>query len=186
MVKRASCIGMLALALAITACTTTPTAEDYDHTVNFSSYSTFAFMQRARPQVDDLVATRIQDAIKADLTRRNYSLVSNPDIADFVVDFTIGPQERTDTRSYPSQYQETWLRGRPSWGQHYWGIGVDLQEYRQGILSIDVFDNRSHRPVWHGWSRKELPQHNPSDPTKAVQQTAVAVLAWFPPDRRHP
>ena len=186
MANRATCLGMLSLSLAITGCTTTPTAEDYDHTVNFSNYSTFAFMRRGRPQVEDPVATHIEDTIKADLTRRNYSLVSNPDIADFVVDFTIGAQERTDTQSYSQQYQGNWFRGRPWWGQHYWGDGIDLHDYRQGTLSIDVFDTRSRMPVWHGWSRKELPQHDSSDSDQPVRETVLAVLAWFPPARFHP
>jgi hypothetical protein len=186
MANRATCLGMLSLSLAITGCTTTPTAEDYDHTVNFSNYSTFAFMRRERPQVEDPVATHIEDTIKADLTRRNYSLVSNPDIADFVVDFTIGAQERTDTQSYSQQYQGNWFRGCPWWGQHYWGDGIDLQDYRQGTLSIDVFDTRSRMPVWHGWSRKELPQHDSSDSDQPVRETVLAVLAWFPPVRLHP
>jgi hypothetical protein len=142
----------IALCVTLAACVTLPTAEDYDHTVNFSSYSTFAFAQRQRPEVSDLVAAHIEAAIEADLIRRNYRLVSDADTADFIVDFTTSAQERAGT----------------------------------GALSIDVLDQRTHRTIWHGWSTKPLPEGSPADSAKPAQQTAVAVLAWFPPGRLHP
>jgi hypothetical protein len=38
----------------------------------------------------------------------------------------------------------------------YWGDEVDVHQYREGTLSVDVFDARSHRAVWHGWATKKL------------------------------
>ena len=41
------------------------------------------------------------------------------------------------------------------WGRPYWGRDVDVRQYREGTLSIDLFDVRTHRPVWHDWAKKE-------------------------------
>lgn len=95
--KRTTRVSVLALSIATAACTTT--GENYDHAVDFSRYSTFAFVQRQRAEVEGPVTARIEGAIRADLTRRNFRLVSDPGRADFVVDFTVVSQERTDAPS---------------------------------------------------------------------------------------
>jgi hypothetical protein len=153
MTNRITRLGALVLATVTTACTTiAPTAEDYDHAVDFSRYSTFAFVRHQAPAMPDPVVTRIEHAIEADLTRRNYRLASNPDMADFTVDFTLGAPGRPDSRS----------------------------------VSIDVLDQRSRKTIWHGWSKKDLPEADPTGSQEPLQQTVVAVLAWFPPGRLHP
>ena len=153
MANRITRLGTLVLSIVATACTTiAPTGEDYDHAVDFSHYSTFAFVQHQTPAIPDPVVTSIENAIVADLTRRNHHLVSNPDVAGFTVDFTLGAPGRPDSSP----------------------------------LSIDVLDQRSHKTIWHDWSKQDLPEGDPTGSQEPLQHTVVAVLAWFPPGRLHP
>ncbi len=115
------------LLLLVAGCSTVHSASDYDNTAKFTGYTTFALKGR-QP------ASPISAAIQAELQRKGFELVSDPESADFVVDFTQGATARA------------------------------------GVLSIDFFDQRTHRPVWHGWSKEEY-----------SQQTVRDILSWFPP-----
>jgi hypothetical protein len=58
---------------------------------------------------------------------------------------------------------------------------VDVRQYREGTLSVDVFDAHTHRPVWHGWAKKELTRSDMQNSTQAINNAVQAVLAKFPP-----
>ncbi len=158
---------------------------DFDRAANFTSYHTFAWMPpRTHPyeSPNALVVQRAHDAIQAALIAKGYQLADDPAAADFVVDFTIGSRERADIRSYPAPYAGPWF-GRYSywWGSPYWGSEVDVRQYREGTLSIDIFDAHTHRPVWHGWAHKELTHADIERSAGSIRQAVDSVLARFPP-----
>jgi len=158
---------------------------DYDRSATFRDYHTFAVMQREHRGLENplnpLVAARVEDAIRADLRERGYVEASDPRVADFIVDFTVGSRERTDITTYPDPYAG-WGWGRPrSWGGPYWGDSVDVHEYREEILSVDVFDGQSHRPVWHGWAKKERSDEDIEHSAGPLQRAVATLLAKFPP-----
>jgi hypothetical protein len=181
------CVLALTLAAALIGCATLQVGSDHDPTATFANYHSFTLMKRAHHGRDGitnpLVAQRTDDAIKAELTRRGYSLAADPAAADFTVDFTIGSQERTDINSYPDPYVgPAWGWGRRGWwGDPYWGDTVDVRQYREGTLSIDIFDAHGHRPVWHGWARKELSRSDIEHSEEPIRKAVQAVLAKFPP-----
>ena len=153
---------------------------DYDPTTTFRNYHTFTLMQREHPGIDNpLVAARVADAIRTDLREKGYAEVSDPEGADFSVDFTIGAKERTDITSYPQPYGGWGWRG--GWGGPYWGDALDVHQYQEGTLSVDVFDVHSHRPVWHGWAKKEISEQDIAHSAEPVRRAVAAVLAKFPP-----
>jgi Domain of unknown function (DUF4136) len=120
---------------------------------------------------------RAHDAIQSALTTKGYALVSDPAVADFVVDFTIGSRERTDVRSCPTPYGGPWMRGGGYWwGAPYWGV-------KSMCVSIarEIFDARTHRPVWHGWARKDLTRSDIEHSAGSIRQAVDSILAGFPP-----
>jgi Domain of unknown function (DUF4136) len=173
-----------AFALLLCACSTLRVGSDHDPGANFSTYKTFTLMQRPHTGVNNpLVPVRVSDAIKADLLGKGYVLATEPATADFTVDFTLGVQERTDVDAYPEPYAARgWGWGtRGWWGGPYWGTAVDVRQYREGTLSVDIFDAHSHRPVWHGWAKKELTRSDIDNSTQTIQNAVASVLAKFPP-----
>jgi hypothetical protein len=175
-----------ALATLAAACSTMQVGSDFDKGAEFSGYHSFTIMQREhRGTHNPLVATRTEDAIRQQLQQQGYVQAADPLAADFTVDFTIGSQERTDIDSYPGMYAGGgWGWGRRGWwGGPYWGPDVDVRQYREGTLSIDMFDAHSHRPVWHGWAKKELTQKDIDQSEQPIQRAVAAVLARFPPGR---
>jgi hypothetical protein len=161
------------LALLLAACATKPEIRsDYDRSANFATYHTFTIMQRQHPGIQDpLVAIHVEEAITQELQRRGYVLVADSTTADFTVDFTLGTKDRIAINSYPGPYA----------GPLFWGSGIDVHQYSEGTLSIDVFDQRTERPVWHGSAQKELVHKDLDQPSAATREAVSSVLARFPP-----
>jgi hypothetical protein len=181
-------LGLGVLALLAMACETLQVSSDYDRAASFAGYHSFALVPREHPQVSNpLVVQRTQDAIKAYLTSRGYEYVTDPAKATFAVDFTLGSQERIDVQSYPQPWGGAWVGpgwyGSPGWwGGPYWGNGIDVRQYTEGTLSIDVFDGKTHRPVWHGRATKTLSSSDTGS-EEQIQHAVASVLEKFPPNR---
>lgn len=174
---------LLAIVSGLSACETLRVGSDYDHAASFSNYHSFTWLPREDYGVrNPLVVERARDAIQSGLERKGYILASDPADADFAVDFTIGARERTSVRTYPAPYAGPWYWYGPHWwGYPYWGTGVDVQQYREGVLAVDVFDAKSHRPVWHGWATKPLTRADMERSRQSIREAVDAVLAKFPP-----
>jgi hypothetical protein len=172
-----------ALLVAVVGCASLRVGSDYDRRASFAGYHSFTWLPRAHSRTrNPLTVQRARDAIQVELIRKGYTLASDAASADFAVDFTIGSRARMDVHAYPAPYFGSWYVGGPGWwGYPYWGSQIDVREYREGTLSIDVFDARSRRPVWHGWAKKELSQSDLERSEKPIREAVEAVLMKFPP-----
>ncbi len=174
-------LAWLTVVIVLTACAALRVGSDYDHSASFAAYHSFTWLARERHgSANPLVVQRAHDAIQAELTQKGFASASDAAAADFAVDFTIGAQERTEARSYPAPYTGWW--GYPDWwGYPYWGSQVDVRQYREGTLAIDIFDARTRRPIWHGWAKKELTRSDIERSEAPIRAAVHAVLLGFPP-----
>ena len=176
--------GLLSLAwggLLLQSCATIRVGSDFDRSATFSGYHTFSLMAREHHgSHNPLIVQRAKDAIQAELINKGYLYVSDSVTADFMVDFTIGARDRMDVESYPAPYGGVYW-SYPGWWGPYWGATVDVRTYREGTLSIDIFDAHSHRPVWHGWAKKELTSSDMKHSESPIRAAVESVLAHFPP-----
>jgi len=172
-----------AIALMLGACVSQRNWMDYDESAMFSGYHTFAWMPREHhASRDALVAARARGAIEAELVSKGYTHVPDPQDADFIIDYTIGPRDRVDPQWYPHPYFVPDLTVYSEWwGYRYWGLQIDLHQYREGTLALDVFDPVSRMPVWHGGAGKELTSSHKASSEASIRAVAQAVLQSFPP-----
>lgn len=172
-----------AVVLGLSACETLRVGSDYDRATDFAGYHSFTWLPRENYGVrDPLVVEGTRDAIKARLEQQGYTYANDPENADFAVDFTVGARLRTNIRTYPTPYGGPWYWYGPRWwGYPYWGTGIDVHQYREGVLAIDAFDAKTHRPVWHGWAKKPLTRKDMEDSGQSIREAVDAVLAKFPP-----
>lgn len=148
---------------------------------DFSGYRSYAWIaedplirpQGTEPQISALTARRIREAIEAELLAKGYTSVAAPAEADFVVAYTVGTRDRIDATSYPVPYRGPW---RWSW----YATATDLRVYREGTLSIDIFDGATKQPVWHGRARKQVTGSDVSDPGPVIKRGVEAILKKFP------
>ncbi len=176
---------LVALAFLVSACATIQTGSHYDETTNFGEYQSFSWIDEdpyitgeAATLVSPLAQQQIKDAIHSQLEQRGYVYSQDRGNADFVVSYTVGTREKIRVDSYPVQY-------RGSWGWHvpysyYTYRDVSAHTYTKGTLGVDIFDNESAKPVWHGWAEKTVTQSDRQDPTESIEEGVKLLFADFP------
>jgi hypothetical protein len=178
-------LSLTAFALMLSGCASRlETHSDHDPKQNFSGYHTFAWMAEqpmiAPPEdiarVSPLNRRRIEESIEKELARKGFMRVQERNSADFVVSYTVGARERLDVQSYPVPYRGPWF-----WGYPYFGHDVDVTMYREGTIAIDVFDGKTHQPVWHGWGTKRIDDRDVKHAGELIPPAVAAVLEPFPP-----
>jgi len=176
-------IRALAPLLLLAACATMSVTSDKYPQADFSGYRTFAWIAadplirpRNGQEISALTSRRIREAIESELAGKGYREVNDPAGANFVVAFTVGTRDRLDAESYPAPFRGPWL-----WG--WYGNETDLRVYREGTLSIDIFDGATHQPVWHGRARKEITGSDVKDPEPVIKRAVTAILGKFPTRR---
>jgi hypothetical protein len=164
--------------LALAACSTDTKpriASDYDKSTQFANFHKFTVLVRPHPSMNSspLVEQRTYDAIREGLSAKGFTYVSDVAEADFAVDFSVGAQDRLDVQSYPSHWGP--------WGPGAWGNEIDVHQYQEGTLAIDMFDVRSRKAVWHGSAKKELSRSELEHSEAPIREAVNGVLAGFPP-----
>lgn len=176
---------VLILAAALGACATSlDTHVDHDPRQVFTAYHTYAWIRddpqiRAAGsdyQVSALNRRRVVEAVDAELAAKGFAKVMNRESADFTVAYTIGARDKIDAQSYPAPYDGRW-----NWGRRYFGQEVNIQSYVEDTLAIDIFDRRSHQPVWHGWAKKRVTAEDKERAEEQINAAVKTLLKDFPP-----
>ena len=159
---------VLSAALLVSACAYGPTVRtDFDPAANFHAYRTYSWVDTAVPQgMNPLMFARVRASIDQALAARGYTQ-ANP--SDFAISFTIGERDRIQVYDYGPFY--------PGWGSPYSSIDVD--QYTERSVVIDIYDAQSRRPIWHGVG-SDREYRDKIDYAK-LDRAVVAALAHFPP-----
>jgi hypothetical protein len=167
----------IAAALLLSACETTPrVTTDFDPNANFSNYRTFEWANSAAPQGGNpLIFERVKSSVERSLAAKSFTTSSTP---DFAVGITLGARDRVETTNWGPYLYPGYGRGfGRGWAYPY--SSVDVRTVTDGTLSIDIFDARTKKPVWHGHAVKQI---SGSKIDQALIDEAVdAALANFPP-----
>ncbi len=177
--------------LFLTSCATTMTATtDFDPSVDFSAYQTFAWIDpnplisaiTQRP-LSPLVVQRLKADSRELLTAQGLRFVEDPTEADLAVAFTIGSREGLRITSYPTRSFQSGRRGRRDyrWGGYWNNNTVRARQYTEGQLAVDLFDVEQARPVWHGTTASRITRSDRESPDELIRQALEAILAKFPP-----
>lgn len=185
------CLSILFIVALLSSCASQiKPAVDYDPSARFSDYKSFAFIgehplilgQTSRP-VSPLTEGRIMKDIENILAARGFRRLADPESADMAISFTLGSRDEIRVDSYPEPYRAGYGRWGGGWGGAYYSYGnrVDVSSYTQGILSIDIYDVREHRPVWHGRATKKITDSVIQNPGPVITEVVSAILSTFPP-----
>lgn len=180
-------IVLFALVAVMAGCVSTQQARvDFDRNseISTSHYKTFAWLNEnkvlAEPvDANPVLKVRIDNAIEQAFIAKGYELVSDAEKADFTISYTMGSRDKVKVDSLPSSYRRGFF-----WGHGYYGglvINNDnhVKNYTEGKLAIDVYDVKSHQPVWHGWAVKRIKSSEQDNPSKAIKTVVEQVVAQF-------
>ncbi len=59
------------------------------------------------------------------------------------------------------------------------GSETSVRQYTEGKLAIDIYDVKSHQPVWHGWATKRLTSEDKEAPSAAWNNIVIKVINQF-------
>jgi len=128
------------------------TAHDFDPDANFSRYKTYAWIQegpligpsagKVTPgYISPIDDQRIRAAVGSELAAKGYGKAASLEGADFIVSYSIGTEEKTRVRENPGR-SSVYYPGY-GYGGWYGGSTVSVQQYTEGTLAIEFWDNRS-------------------------------------------
>jgi uncharacterized protein DUF4136 len=174
--KRILVAGVVFLALSAVAIAV-DTKTDYDHSVDFSKYRTFAW-KAATPEnngvvTNSLVLSRIHDSVAEEL--RSKGLTENRTNPDFYVVTHVGAENLQDIDYWP-----------PFGGWRHWswmGPDVIVQRYVEGTIILDMVDAGTNRLIWRSVSTETASDLVEVQSEKKVDKMVESALKHFPPER---
>jgi hypothetical protein len=162
------------LALLAAACSSVSTSHDYDLAYDFGKLKRYQWAKRTgADEGNPLIVQRVRAAVDAQLAAKGYARADSG--ADFLVAAYTGRQSRIQVTD--------WGYGYGPYGRWYGGP-VDVYEYEEGSLILDVVDAPSKKLVWRGAATAIIdPDATPEERTKRINEAIAKVLAKFPPSK---
>jgi hypothetical protein len=159
MIRRGLVIALVAGLLAVPALAKPKVSADTTPGANFAAYRTFAIVNVLPPPgMNPVVYERIRQGVEQGLAGKGYS---KADPGDLSVIITVGGRDKIDVQT---------------WGP--FGRDVDVRQYTEGQLSVDVFDTKTRQPLWHGQATGTV---NPQKLNAQKIEAGVAdIMARFP------
>jgi Domain of unknown function (DUF4136) len=169
----------LLVAAPVGGCASPEIGYDFDRSVNFSAYQSYAWIPGAQEATGDrrldssLIDARIRSAIDAQLRSKGYAATANGK-PQFFVAYHIGMKDL--------------LKGSST--QNYIGDRAhgtyttlsDIQQYKEGTLLIDIVDAESKQLVWQASALAKVEEGlTPKERDERINGIVRAMLSHFPP-----
>jgi hypothetical protein len=171
---------VLGLFLVAVGCSPIKVSLDYDPTAPFNSYATFDWLDD-RPNLSDRFRTAagpdsvfnkcMRETVSDALAARRITIDEvDP---DFLVVYYLGQNEEIDVKRYGYEYSG-------SYGG--WGGAIDVTEYREGTLVLDLIDAKTMVLVWRATAqRTQLKNSTPDDTRVRIREAVKKMFAAYPP-----
>lgn len=167
---------LLIMVLVVTSCSGIRVTTDYDTKVDFKGYKTFAFYKKGidEAKISDLDKKRIMRAIERELLAKGMKKSENPDA---LVSLFTKSRERVDVNDsfyggFYGGYYYPW----------YYGTPVQVSQYTEGTLFIDIIDAKQKDLVWQGIGTGALSIRNMERKIERINEFVKEIMAKYPPD----
>lgn len=144
------------VATLLAGCASKPTIKtDYDHSIDFSQYKTYAFfnpMGIENPNYSSIYGSIFRAAISKEMESRGYTKSDNPDL---LINVSGRLQDKTKVTTTSDPYMAGsyygYRRGRyGAWGGYGYGTTTHVSNYTEGTVNVDMVDRVQKRMVWEG------------------------------------
>lgn len=161
--------------LLFASCSSVQVASDYDTTVNFNNYNSYAFFKPGvdKAEISDLDKKRILRALDAEMSLKGMQKSSNPDL---LISFFTKAKERVNV------YQNHYGWGRPwGWGWGHLGSGATVSKTTEGTLYVDIIDAKTNELVWQGIGTAPL-ERTMEKKEQRIKEIVKKILEKYPPE----
>lgn len=185
-------VGMLLSLLLVTGCATGPqvrsaSAPDLD-LASFRSFSFYPELSTDRAGVHTLISQQLVFSTRREMEVRGFSYVEDPAQADLLINFHLDVAEQLRVINSPNHWRGSsfWDHRRgfydPWWGHSQWPAhsSVDVIQYTQGTLSVDVIQANRNMLVWEGVATQQITQRTLNDMGPALDNAVHKLFERFP------
>ncbi len=184
-------IGLLAAAL-ISGCATGPQIQAQAAPgVNLGAYRTFSFFENLstnRAGFHTLVSQQLMFSTRREMEVRGFQFVPDPADAELLINFHTQVSEQVRVRSTPDPWvnQSFWNHrrgfydpwpGHRGWPSH---SRVEVDQFSEGRLSVDLVDASRQMLVWEGVASKRLTQRTMNELGPALDDAVHRMFRQFP------
>ena len=168
------------LLVAVSGCSSLSVNYDYDQDAHWSKYRTYGWMETPErdsnptaPLADSgLLGQRIRNSINLVMADRRISTSNDPDL---LVIYHLGSQEKIQVTDWGYRYSD-----------YYWGYGgrqIDVYQFTEGSLVIDLVDAETQNLVWRGTGTKVIDQSqkSPEEMQDRANKIIRKIMESFPP-----
>lgn len=180
--KLTTAAAMLAV-VVLTGCSSVSVNYDYDHEADFRKFTSYDWMAgptvaignaRAAMQQNTLLDQRIRRAVDEQLAQKG--LKQDTSSPDLIVVYHTGVEDKVNVTDWGYTY-----------GSYYWGWGgraIDVYQYQEGTLIIDLIDASTEMLVWRGWATKTLEDNpSPEQVDNTINSVVEKILRDYPPNK---
>ena len=198
--KALKLIPVLGVILLLASCSSVRVASDYDQSVNFNEYKTYAFYKPGidEAEISDLDKKRILRAIDAEMSAKGFTKSDNNPAV--LVSIFAKANERVDV------YQNNFGFGRFGGFGRFWGFGFgglgfggfgyggfgyggfgyggfgnNVSTRTEGTLYIDIIDNGKKQLVWQGQGTAPLTNRSIEKREERIQEIVNEIMQVYPP-----
>lgn len=175
------------VAILLASCASKPTIEtDYDHTIDFSKYTTYGFfnpMGIENPNYSSIYGSIFRDAISKEMESRGYKMSDNPDL---MINVSGRLQDKTKVTTTSDPYMGGGYYGYRrgaygAWGGYGYGTTTHVSNYTEGTVNVDIVDRNLKRMVWEGVAVGRVNEKNTNDETRANIYSGIQeMFAGYP------
>ncbi|OWP61615.1 hypothetical protein CDA63_18550 [Hymenobacter amundsenii] len=184
----------LGLLLGVTSCATTArvgVTSDFDHSVNFRAYRTWAWYPQQRNDTEggpaqgyeSFLDRRIRKAVEQQLGLKGMTMVEASATPDVYVAYSARVEDKQRTNVNPAG----------PYGYPYYGYGYGYgslynrgytTEYKAGTLILDFVDATRKELSWRGQGQAQVDNQTISE--VEVQRIVTSILDNYPPQDGQP
>ncbi len=169
------------LLVAVSGCSSLSVNYDYDQNVEWTKFKTYGWMD-VSPQPSDpssplrntpLLQQRVHNSVDFEMQNRGITMSDNPDL---LVVYHIGTQEQIQVTDWGYRYSD-----------YYWGYGgrqIDVYQFTEGSLVIDLVDAETQNLVWRGTGTGvvDQAQKSPEEMQDRANNVINKIMKSFPPN----
>ncbi len=167
------------LLFILTSCSSVRVNQDYDKSVSFENYKTYAYQKSGidKVEISDLDKKRILRSIDETMASKGFTKSETPDL---LINFFTKEQEQVDVNQFNNGWGYGWGFG---WSPFGYGANVNVNRYTEGTLTIDIIDNTKKELIWQGIGEGVLTK-NTKKKDENIKEFVSKILAQYPPMKK--
>jgi hypothetical protein len=172
----------LILSLVLFSCSSINVTSDYDKSINYSKYNSYAFLKKEidSAELNDLDKKRFLKAIESSMNQKGFLKSNSPNL---LVSFKTNSKEEIVTYNNNIGFMNPYGFYNWYWGPNYmWNTSTTSTE-TIGILYINFIDAQSKELVWQGKGSGYI-STDPEKKTEHIFNFVNEILSQYPPNIR--